>query len=351
MQSFVQFNLPIAYSFSNGLKVLETTIVNDDLLVVTFKESQQIVALNNKLELIWTGEPSINVGNYVYPRVAMREDGEMYAITDISSVKFYATDGLLLAEFPHEQWYSFLGTGCHFSGNKALFVTPSGGGDKLLVVSIPDFQILHEHTLDGYQEYAYGFHATSSPGIVLLDLAAGQDDTRLFSIRLLPGAIEVTELRACNDEIFGAFAPSGKEFVTAPHYDEGIKVFSFPGVEQIAEITQPALFEGRDEYPAANEDSLEYRVIYLDDEVLLTTTRFGRLLLIRRATMTCFGELLLEGNRLIPYNQRGAVAQEGEEIEDYEGQIGDTKLLAGAALLVAHRDAGLRVYELGNKLL
>lgn len=349
MHSFVQFNLPVAHSFSNGLKVLETRIVNDDLIIVTFNDSQQLVALNNKLEQVWSGAPKMAFGNYVYPRVAMREDGKMYCTSDISHVQFYVADGSLLSSFPHEQWYSFLGSGCHFFRDMAVFVTPSPGGDKLLVVSTIDFQVLFEYTLDGYQEYSYDFHATPASDTIFLDLSAGQDDTRLFSIRFLSADdVEIRELTVCNDEIFGAFAASGKEFVTAPHYSEGIKVFSFPDVAQVAEITQPALFEGRNEYPAANEDSLEYRVIYLNDEILLTITRFGRFLLIRRDTMTCFGELLLEGNQLLAYNLKGAVAQEGEEIEDYEGQVGEVKLLPGGRILVAHREGSLRVYELGD---
>lgn len=351
MHSFVQYHLPVAYSFSSGLKILETAIVNDELIVVTFSNSAQIVALNYDLEPVWTREPEMAFGNYVYPRVTVRQDNSMFCTSDINHVKFYSVDGTLLASFPHEEWYSFLGSGCHFSGDVALFVTPSPGGDKLMLVSTVDFSVIQEYTLDGYQEYAYGFHATSAPDLVFMDLAAGQDDTRLFKIRIQPDGMELSELTACNDEIFGAFAPSGKEFVTAPHYGEGIKVFSFPGGMQLAEIMQKTLFEGRNEYPAANDDSLEYQVIYLNDDVLLTVTRFGRLLLIKRDEMLCFGELLLEGNQLTAYNMKGRAVQEGEEIEDYEGEVGAVKLLGEGRILVGYRDGSLRVYELLNKFL
>jgi hypothetical protein len=345
MHSFIQFNLPLARSYSNGLKVLETSLVNSGLIIATYSDSRRIVVLNDNLEVVWEREADMQYGNYVYPRVALRADGQMYATSDINNIQFFAADGSLLHEFPHEEWYSFLGTDCYFSGQYALFVTPAPGGDKLVLVNTENFQIIQEYVIDGYQEFSYDFHATPAADKILMDLSAGQDDTRLFSIQL-SDQLTVTELTMCNDEIFGSFAPSGKEFSTAPHYDEGIKIFSFPSPSLIAAITQEDLFEGRNEYPAASEDTLEYRVLYLNDEVLLTITRFGRLLLIRRDTMTCFGELLLEGCQLTGYNMRGAAVKEGEEIEDYEGSVGDVKLLSDNKILVTHRDGSLRLYSI-----
>lgn len=345
MKSFRQYHLSIAQTFSNALKVREALIINDDLIIIIFKDSQRIIAVNHNLETLWTRDVDMHTRDYVYPTLTVRKDARLYSIADIDTVRLFSIEGELLFTFPHEAWYSFLGTGSYFQGDSVLFVAPLSESDWLLLVDTRTFQVLHKYKLDGYQEYNYSFHATPSPDIIFLDLAAGQDDTRLFSVQCSKEQLHVTEMTDCNDQIFGAFSPSGKEFATAPHYNEGIKVFSFPSGKLIAEISQEQLFEDRNEYPAENEDSLNYKVMYLNDETLLAITRFGRLLLIRRATMTCFGELLLEGCKIVPYNFEGALATEAGEIEDYEGEVSDVQLLSDNSILVNHSDGRLMIYH------
>lgn len=237
-QSFQQFQLPIARTFSTDQKVKEALIVGDDLIVITFKDSQQIVAVNYNLDALWKREVDMHACDYVYPTLTVRRDAQLYSIADINTVHLFSIEGELLFTFPHEAWYSFLGTGCYFQGNSVLFVAPLSESDWLLLVDTRTFQVLHKYKLDGHQEYNYSFHATPSPDTVFLGLAAGQDDTRLFSIQCSNEQLHVTELTDCNDQIFGAFSPSGKEFATASHYNEGIKVWSFPLSKLIAEISQ-----------------------------------------------------------------------------------------------------------------
>ena len=327
-------------------KIQETILLNDDCIIIT--HNNQFSAINANLELMWTKPADLKAEGYVYPTLNIHPNGQLYAICNINSVRFFTIENELLFTYEHEAWASFLGTECFFTTQYALFVAPSETGDKLVVVSLSNYSVINTYPLDANQEINYTFVATPDPKLIFLDWAAGQDDTRQFKLEINnDGELKIEEISSCNDRIFGAFSPSGTEFVTAPHYDEGIEVHSFPAMETIGDLPQETLFENSDEeYPSENEDSLNYSAIYLNNETLLTISRFGRLLLINRKTMTLTGQLTLEGCALKAFNANGDLAQPNEEIEEYEGEVSDIKLLPNNRILVRHTKGHLNTYNL-----
>lgn len=347
MASIQQIQLPVTQRLATHTKVVETIVVNSNNIVLTFADSKTIAGFNGNLEQQWSLETDLSGRDYVYPAITVHPGGQLLGITNINSVRLIDTTGKELFAYKHANWEAFLGADCFFSGNYVLFITPSEEGDLLMTASLDSFEIKHSYQLEGNQEYHYSFFASPDPGIVILDMAAGQEESRLFSIEIYSdGTLNMEEIISCEDRIFGSFSPSGQEFVTAPHYDEELEVHSFPEMEVIASVSQEELFEGREEeYPAESDDGLNYHAMYLDDNTLLTITRFGRLLLTDRSSMLCTGELILEGCGIKAYDIGGEPVQEGAEIEDYEGEVSDVQLLDKGKLLVKHKEGELRIYH------
>lgn len=342
--SFRQIPLAIKKEIRPNLEIAAVIPVENGNILLKYEGSPMLSKLDEQLEVLWTKDFGLRSKNYVYADVSAHPNGTLYGITESDNFRLMTPSGGTLFSYEHDDWPPFMGANCFFAGRWVLFIIPTPTGDKLLQLDLETLGIAARYDLEGDQEYRYTFTATPDPGIIFIDAAAGQDDAHLFIITIQKdGRLDIAEATQCLDRIVGNFSPDGQSFVMAPHYDEGIEIYSFPAIARIAGLPQETLFAGRNEYPCEDEDTIDYTVLFLNDQLLISLTRFGRLLLIDRATMACTGELLLEGNEIIAYDQGGKPVTGDADILDYSGEVGDV-IVVPAGLLAVHSSGSLRLY-------
>lgn len=265
------------------------------------------------------------------------------------------TDGMgnALYVFTHAPWYSFCGTQAYFSEDSRClwFVTPNvqEGDDLLHFMDTNTFQIRDRISINN-RYCAYHFYKSPQAGKVLIEAAAGQDDCILYVAQSVNGKIVLEELEACEDRIMGSFASSEKEFVTAPHGDGVIKIYSFPFVKEIAAIEQEQIFGVVEEDSEVEEDRLDYGVGYLTDDFIISNSRYGRLLLIDRRTMQLAGDLIPEGYRLKGYDKDLKYTDDPAKILTYEGDINDFYPVDPTRIFIVHGQSSLAVYDTSEVL-
>ena len=348
--SFVQIQLSPSKEISSALLPLDIHEIGTSGYLLQFKNSSLIARLDADLEEIWRKD----FGNYIPTtgvyKLAISPDGLLIGLIYNHEFKIIDLNGSPLYELKLNGSSPYQEADCYFSDDNKLIwlISPDlENGDKVYALDRNDFSILASKRIAAKEEYIYSFCATPHGHTIILDAAAGQDEGRLFLLRMEDGRIELEEPEPCNDRIMGSFAPDGNEFVTAPHYDEGVEIFSFPDIGKIASVEQEAIFDGRGEYLSEeDEDSLNYLVFYLNNKYLVVFTRYHRLLLIERETMRCIGELLAEGCHINAYNKSGKLTTNPAEIFDYEGEILDVKLTKSHELLIRHTSGSIKWYGL-----
>ena len=325
--------------------------IGDGGFLVQYKDSSIISRFDSQFNLLWKKDIGISLGKFDSFTATVSADGNFIAVHGNSILRIMDKDGGLLHSRSHRPWASYQSSECYFSsgntGRKSsiLFFEPVQGGEGYLQVLDGSNYSLADSLPQEDMDNHYTFFSTPDENKVFVELAAGQDDGRLLEIEFVDGEIIINELDQCADRIMGSFSPNGEEFVTAPHYEEGIEIYSFPAIDKIADLSQVELFQGRDEYPAVQTDVLDYVVFYLSEKTLLAKTRFGRLLLIDRSSLKCAGELLLEGCKIVGYNDKGESVSGGDDIFDYEGEIWEIKLLKPDHLLVLHTSNVIKIYQ------
>lgn len=348
--SFVQIQLSLSKELSAALFPLDIHEIGTSGYLLQFKNSSLIARLDADLKEVWRKD----FGNYIPQtgpyKPTISSDGLLIGLIYNHEFKIIDLNANLLYELKLSGSSPYQEADCYFSDDNKLIwlISPDlENGDEVYTLDRNDFSILASKKIAAKEEYIYNFCATPHDNAIILDAAAGQDEGQLFLLRIEDGKIELEALEQCNDRIMGSFAPTGNEFVTAPHYEEGIEIFSFPAIGKIASVEQEAIFDGRGEYPSEeDEDSLNYLVFYLNNRYLVVFTRYHRLLLMERETMRCIGELLPEGCQINAYNKSGKLATDPAEIFDYEGEILDVKLTRSHELLIKHTSGSIKWYEL-----
>lgn len=346
--SFRNISLPIYQQLSLGENPAGITTLTNGGYLLNFSTRPEVMLLDASLQEVWRKDLQAQTTHYVTCEVAASPDGKLIALSGEAAVRITDNNGQLLWQYNHEPWYHFLGSGCFFSADAQYmwFVSP-GNQDTLHMVRLSDFKIVNSHPLEANQERSYVFHATPDPGKFLLETPAGQDDITLYLVQCSDGNMVVEELVQCNDSVAGNFSPDGKAFVTGPHYDEAIQLFSFPAMEKTAQLSQEALFNINDRYKTAEDpDNVNYTVLFINNDTLVAFTRFGRLLLIDRRTFTCFGELLPEGCDIRAYDADGRPTTDPAAIVDYGGDIVTVRLNKPGQLVITHNAGEVRIYEL-----
>ena len=346
MAPFQQIHLPLKKQLIPAQPLAGLVPAENGHVFLKYKNSPLLSKADQALNILWTKDFQLQSKDYVYPNISAHPGVQLFGITEADNFRLVTGEGSEVFRYDHDSWGAFLGSASIFIGQWVLFAVPSAGGDLLIQLDLTTLQTV-SHVLEGDQEFHYTFTATPLPNVVFMACAAGQDDCLIHTIAVSPsGAVEIRESEHCRDRILGNFSPDGRSFVTAPHYSEGIRVHSFPDMVCIAELSQEKMFAGRNEYPSEEEeDTLEYTVYFLNNHTLVALTRYGRLLLVDRATMACFGELLLEGNRIIAYDQAGKPAASADEVLDYAGETGDVTLVEGG-LVTTFSDGSLRLFTL-----
>lgn len=351
---FAQIQLSPSKEITSALFPLDIREIGTNGYLLQFKDSSLIACLDADLKEIWRKDFGKYIPSTSPYKLTISPDGLLIGLLYNHEFKIIDLNGNLLYELEITASSCYQEADCYFSDDNKLIwlISPDlENGDKVYALDRNDFSILASKSIAAKEEYIYNFCATPHDDAIILDAAAGQDEGQLFLLRMEDGRIELEELEQCNDRIMGSFAPNGSEFVTAPHYDEGIEIFSFPAIGKIASVEQEAIFGGRQEYPSEeDEDSLNYLVLYLNNKYLVVFTRYHRLLVIERESMGCIGELLAEGCHINAYNKSGKLTTNPGEIFDYEGEILDVKLTKSHELLIRHTSGNIKWYRLPDWL-
>lgn len=351
-QAFHRFDLPVYRRLpleANPVCIQETA---DGGYLLNFSSSPEVIKLDQDLNELWRQDLQAQTMNYVSCILTVSRDEEMIALSGFSDIRIFSKEGNLLWTHSHRGWAAFLGSACFFAADGLIiwFVLPGNAendNDVLYAIHVADFSIKATLVMDGNQEFSYAFQTSPDSSKILIDVAAGQESGMLYLAQLKNDVIVLEQLTQCDDRIFGAFSPAGTEFVTAPHYDEGIEIFSFPEISRITTMEQQALFAGRNEYPSEeDEDSLDYVVLYINSTTLLAFTRFGRLLLIDRQRMVCTGELIPGDCEIKAFDMAGRPTTDPEKIIDYAGEIVTVDINRKNQLVVTHHSGELRLYNL-----
>jgi hypothetical protein len=346
--TFPNISLPIYQKLSLEHNPAGITTLTGGGYLLHFSARPEVIRLDASLREVWRKNLQAQTTHYVTCEVAASPDGQLIALSGETAVRITDNSGQLLWQYDHEPWYHFLGSGCFFSADVQYiwFVSP-GHQDTLHMVRLPDFKIVNSYPMEANQERSYTFHATPDKEKFLIETPAGQDGITLYLVQFSDDKMAIEELVQCNDSVAGNFSPDGKAFVTGPHYEEEIKLYSFPGMEKTAQLSQEVLFNINDHYKAAEDpDNINYTVLFINNDTLVAFTRFGRLLLIDRHTFTCFGELLPEGCDIRAYDTDGSPTTDPAAIVDYGGDIVTVQLNKQGQLVITHSIGEIRVYEL-----
>lgn len=348
--SFVQIQLSLSKEIAPDSFPLDIHEIGTNGYLLQFKDSSLIARLDPDLKEIWRKDFGKYIPSAKPYKLTLSPDGFLLGLIYNNEFKIIDLNGNLLYELKLTGSSSYQEADCYFPADNKLIwlISPDlENGDEVYVIDRNDFSIVASKKIAAKEEYIYNFFATPHSDEVILDAAAGQDEGQILFLRIRDGKIELEAPEQCNDRIMGSFAPKGNEFVTAPHYEEGIEIFSFPDIRKIASIEQEVIFDGRGEYPSEeDEDSLNYLVFYLNDKYLVVFTRYHRLLLIERETMRCIAELLPAGCQINAYDKSGKLTTNPAETFDYEGEILDVKLSKSHELLIRHTTGSIKWYAL-----
>lgn len=350
MSQFSHINLPLKSKLTFTANPVNVVPLPEGEILMNFASQPLITKLSAGLEIVWEKIIKGHNANYVSSKLSASSDGRLMAIAGMNDVRILDAEGTqVLHTVNHGSWGWFLGAACFFSrDNKTIwYVIPGEDNetDELQVMDAATFEVLATYPLLESHQYTYVFHATPNYGTLLLEAAAGQERSVLIQVQLKNGAISLTELPQCVDMIMGNFAPSGKEFVMAPHYDGPLVIYSFPEIAKVAEQDQEAIFDGSKDFPAAEPDNINYSVFFVDDNSILIVSQFGRLLLLDRKELRCRAEVMPEGIEFTAYNLDGNPTTNPDYIYDYSSNIINVMIVHGQLLLTTG-EGELRNYGL-----
>lgn len=350
MSQFLHINLPLKSKLTFTANPVNVVPLPDGEILMNFASQPLITKLNANLEIVWEKIMQGQHANYVSSKLSASSDGRLIAIAGITDMRILDAEGTrVLRTVEHRSWGWFLGAACYFArDNKTIwYVLPGEENetDELQVMDAATFEVTAAYPLLGSQQYTYTFHATPDNNIILLEAAAGQEQSILMQLQLNNGVISLAELTQCENVIMGNFAPSGKEFVMAPHYDGPLEIYSFPDIAGIAEQEQEAIFDGSKDFPAAEPDNINYSALFVDDNNILVVSQFGRLLLLDRKDLRCKAEIMPEGIEFTAYNLDGNPTANPDYIFDYSSNIINVMIVHNKLLLTTG-DGQLRSYDL-----
>ena len=350
MSQFPHISLPLKHKLTFTANPVNVVPLPNGEMLMNFASQPLITKLNANLEIVWEKIIQGQNANYVSSKLSASSDGRLIAIAGMTDMRILDAEATtILHTVKHGSWSWFLGAACYFArDNKTIwYVLPGDKNetDQLQVMDAATFEILASCPLLASQQYAYGFHTTPNDDIILLEAAAGQEQTILMALQLNDNVISLTELTQCDDVIMGNFNPSGKEFVMAPHYDGPLEIYSFPQIARIAEQDQETIFDGSKDFPAAEPDAINYSVFFIDDNNILVVSQFGRLLLLDRKDLRCKAEVMPEGIEFTAYNPDGNPTTNPDYVFDYSSNIINVMMVHNKLLLTTG-DGQLRSYDL-----
>lgn len=350
MSQFPHISLPLNSKLTFTANPVNVVPLPEGEILMNFASQPLITKLSAGLEIVWEKIIKGQHTNYVSSKLSASSDGRLMAIAGMNDVRILDAEGnAVLHTVNHGSWGWFLGAACFFArDNKTIwYVLPGDTNetDELQVMDAATFEVIATYPLLESHQYTYAFHATPDNNTIFLEAAAGQDRSFLMQVQLHNGTISLTGLPQCTDMIMGNFAPSGKEFVMAPHYDGPLVIYSFPEIGRVAEQDQDAIFDGSKDFPAAEPDNINYSVFFVDDKSILIVSQFGRLLLLDRKDLRCRAEVMPEGIVFTAYNLDGNATTNPDYIYDYCSNIINVMIVHNQLLLTTG-EGELRSYGL-----
>lgn len=350
--AFQQIQLPVQYEFGHANLKVRGCAIHKDFILLCFKDSPMLARTSPHLQLEWIKDLGVDAGGYVSPRVDISPDGKLFSIAQVDRLRIFDETGEQQFLFEHPAWDAFNGANCFFTADsrRLLCMFPGTDCDNLSVLDLNSREIKITTPVTDHRYCAYTLSAIPGSDKIMLEAAAGQDECRLSLVTLSADTLNIEGITACKDRVMGTFTPDGKAFVTGPHYEEGIEIFSFPGLIKLQDISQEEIFRDRNEYVSEEPDSLNYYVFFLDQQHLIALTRFGRLLLINRNSGNCIGELCPEHFSMTGYDEEGEPVTDPGKVVDYSNGLGDVRLVAPNHLLIHHGSGRLYMYSLAPVL-
>ncbi|NML40082.1 hypothetical protein HHL17_22975 [Chitinophaga sp. G-6-1-13] len=350
MSQFPHINLPLKNKLTFTANPVNVVPLPNGEILMNFASQPLITKLSANLEIVWEKIMQGQNTNYVSSKLSASSDGQLIAIAGMTDMRILNAEGTkVLHTVEHGSWGWFLGAACYFSrDNKTIwYVLPGEENetDELQVMDVATFEVIASYPLLESHRYAYAFHATPDNNIILLEAAAGQEESLLMQLQSNDGTVSLTALSQCDNMIMGNFAPSGKEYVMAPHYDEPLEIYAFPEINKVATQDQSAIFDGSKDFPAAEPDNINYTVFFVDDHNILVISQFGRLLLLDRKDLRCKAEVMPEGIEFTAYDLDGNPTTNPDYIYDYSSNIINVMLVHNQLLLTTG-DGQLRSYDL-----
>ncbi|HVI48442.1 MAG TPA: hypothetical protein VM802_26465 [Chitinophaga sp.] len=350
MSQFTHINLPLKNKLTFTANPVNVVPLPNGEILMNFASQPLITKLNTNHEIVWEKIMQGQNANYVSSKLSASSDGRLIAIAGMVDMRILDAEGTrVLHTVEHGSWGLVLGAACYFAkDNKTIWYVLPGDEDdmdELQVMDVATFEVITSYPLLESHQHAYTFHATPDDDIILLEASAGQEQTILMQLQLNDGIISLTELTQCDDVIMGNFAPSGKEFVMAPHYDGPLEIYSFPEIVKVAEQDQAAIFDGSKDFPASEPDNINYNVFFVDDHNILVVSQFGRLLLLDRKDLRCKAEVMPEGIEFTAYDLDGHPTTNPDYVYDYSSNIINVMIVHGQLLLTTG-DGQLRRYDL-----
>jgi len=192
-----------------------------------------------------------------------------------------------------------------------------------------------------------GFHAVTRPGGAggMLDGGYGQDGSQIWRIAPVDARVEATSL-ATLDRVLGDLSPSGQEVLTTPHGDDGLILYSWDDLTEVARLERASLFESPERNTDNTVDGFDYYAWFLSNDRLIAMTRQRRLLLIDRRQMEVECQLVPNGFDIIGCDARGQRVDDPGSAIDFEGEISTVTVIDENRILVHGQDQRLELCEL-----
>lgn len=350
---FKQINLQIIKEIKPALQPYVIVPCFDGGFLVQYKDSCVVSRYDPNYNLLWEKEIGILPHQYSSFKLTF---GRFIGVHGTNAVLIYDDKANLLYKQDHSPWKFHESSDCFFAppdseGKEYIwFYIPENGGARLQVLDASNFAVIDSIWQEG-TDYHYSFHSTPDSNKIFIHLAAGQDGCQLLEAQLIDQKISLKALHQCNDLSIWSFSPNGKEAIFTDPYGLGrIVLFSFPDMEILAETDEEELFADRDEFPAANTDSIEDPACFLSDNIIMIRTGYGRFLLVDRTTLQCIGEMRPEGCHINAFDHRDEELTDATVIMDYDHDIFDVTVTEKGQLIIITSSNGIKIYHLPKEL-
>lgn len=344
MPPFQTHNLPLLKNIPCKLKIAGIYPSPLGGFWVTYDQHAVVSKFDVSFNLVWEKDLQFPVNEYHVIRLSISPDEELFAISGKNEISIYNKEATLIHIHSHPSWDSFCGANCHISspdetGRRLIWLIEPSSTEisTLKVIDTANFEQVTGFPYIPAAEISI-FYPTPHRNKVFIELVFGPEGNQLSEVELKDRKLILSQFHEYEDRIMGSFSSSGTEFVTALYTDTAIEIFSFPLITGIASIAQKTIFEESNEYPPEKPDSIDFRIFYLSPKTMIAQTRFGRILLLDRNSLTCIGELSLKPTF------------DPDEIENHEGKIIYMTPLANEFILIWHSSNSLKIYQLPDNI-